>query len=404
MPDWRAEISRRLAPLQLGPTQEALVSDELAQYLDEHYTDLLGQGVPEERARETVLAGLDDCDRLRELRNFQREGLRAMQIEKPAIHFWQELRTNIRFGLRMLRKNPGFATVAILTLAIGLGANTEVFSLVDKLLLRPFYPGLERMLVLQDVPRSARAQKINMTYKMSYPKYLAWKDHKDIFEGVAALRSQGPSLTGMGEPERLRAALVSSDFLPMLGISPMLGRGFRPEEEPRSAAPVVLLSHAFWRSHFNSDRAVVGKKVTLDDQVFTVVGVLPEDARLGSGIRKGIDPVPFEVIEPLRLEPESAAIGFNSLFVIGKVRADLNVASAVSAIQSQVKAVNSQFGTETDLQIIPLQTYLMTDTKPLVLVLLGAVAAVLLITCANTANLLLARGASREKEIAIRLA
>jgi putative ABC transport system permease protein len=398
MPDWRSEISRTLAPLHLSPSREASVVAELEQHLEQHYADLLDQGMSEEEARSTALAGLDNHDLLRELRNLPKDGT-TMHSGQAGAGFWDDLGLDIRFAFRMMGKNPGFAAMAILTLAIGFGANTAIFSLLNTVLLRPLYPNIQRLLVLEDVPLSARKQKLNMTYKMSYPIYLSWKGQKDIFESVSAIAGQGPSLTGMGEPERLQAAFVSSDLLPALGISPLLGRGFRADDEPYSAAPVVLLTAAFWRTHFNSDHGVLGRKLTLNDQPFTIIGVLPESAQFSF-----LTGAPFDIVEPLREEPDSAVIGFNHLFVIGKVRADLSVASALRAIQSRVYAINKNFGRDRDIQVIPLNFYLTSEAKPLVLILFGAVAVVLLITCANTANLLLARGAAREKEMAIRIA
>ena len=247
MPDWRSEIERIIAPLGLSPARETSVVTELEQHLAEHYADLLAQGVPVASARSTVLGGLDNHELLREFRKLPKEG--------PPIHsaptgggFWDELSRDVRFAFRMLSKNPGFTAIAILTLAIGFGATTAVFSLVDRVMLRPLYPDMQRLLVLEDVPLSARKQKLNMTYKMSYPIYLSWKEQKDIFESVSAMAAQGPSLTGMGDPERLQAAFVSSDLLPTLGLMPMIGRGFRSEDEPSAAPPVVLLTSLQFRS------------------------------------------------------------------------------------------------------------------------------------------------------------
>ena len=398
MPDWRSEISRTIAPLGLAPAREASIIAELDQHLAQHYADLLEQGMPEANARRTVLSGLDNHDLLRELRRLPKENLK-IHSGHIAAGFWEELRFDVRFALRMLAKNPGFAAVAILTLAIGFGANTAIFSLVNTVLLRPLYPDIQRLLALEDVPVSARKQKLNMSYKMSYPIYLAWKEQKDIFDSVSAIAGQGPSLTGMGEPERLQAAFVSSDLLPALSITPVLGRGFRSDDEPYTAPPVVLLTYSFWRSHFNSDRGAIGRKLTLNDQPFTIVGVLPETPQFSF-----LTGVPFDIVEPLRETPDSAVVGFNHLFVIGKLRAGLSAATALQAIESRVYAVNKQFGRDRAIQVIPLEFYLTSEAKPLVMILFGAVAVVLLITCANTANLLLARGAAREKEMAIRVA
>jgi putative ABC transport system permease protein len=399
MPDWRSEIAKILTPLHLDPAREASLVAELEQHVEEHYADLLKQGISEEIARKTVLAGIGSYEVLTQLRRLSKRQSSPVP-ETGTGNFWDELRLDLRFAARMLRKSPGFAAVAFLTLALGFGANTAVFSLVEKVLLRPLYPDIQRLVVLQDIPLAARKQKMNMNYAMSYPIYQAWKENKDIFESVGALASQGPSLTGMGDPERLMAAFVSSDFLPMLGVQPILGRAFTPKDEPYSAPAVVLLSKSFWRSHFNSDRAVLGRKLTLNDKPATVIGVVPDISNFRASVA-----MPFDLVLPLREEPKFAVVGFNHLFVVGKIRSDLTQASALAAIETRAKAVNAKFGrSDQAIQVIPLETFLTVNAKPVVLILFGAVAVVLLIACANTANLLLARGAAREKEVAIRFA
>lgn len=395
MPEWRSEIETVLVPLRLNPAREASIVAELEQHLEQHYADLLNQGVPEEEARKIVSSGLSSHELLRDLRHLSKP-------DPPLASgsFWDELRLDSRFAVRMLGRNPGFAVVAIMTLALGFGANTAIFSLVETVLLRPLYPDIQRLFVLQDIPISAKKQKTNMNYAMSYPIYQAWKENTDIFESVGALTTQGPSLTGIGDPERLMAAFVSSDFLPMIGIQPIFGRPFTSADEPYSAPAVVLLSQSFWRSHFNSDRNVIGRKLTLNDKPATVIGVIPDISNFRMG-----GTMPYDIVLPLREEPQFAVIGFNHLFVIGKVRSDLSQASAIKAIEARANAVNAKFGRNTQaLQVIPLKTFLTINARPVVLILFGAVAVVLLIACANTANLLIARGAAREKEIAIRFA
>ena len=399
MPDWRSDIARLVGRLELSPTREASISAELEQHLQQHYADLLNQGVPEETARKTVLSRLLSHELVQELRKLPKERP-AVTTATSGTRFRDQLSLDLRFAIRILRKNPGFAAITILTLALGFGANTAIFSLVEKVLLRPLYPDIEHLFVLQDVPESARKQKMNMNYAMSYPIYEAWKENKDIFESVGALTAQGPSLTGMGDPARLMAAFVSSDFLPMLGIQLIFGRAFTPADEPYSSPEVVLLTQSFWRSHFNSDRGVIGRKLTLNDKPATIVGVVQDV----SGFR-GAAPVAYDIILPLREDPQFAVVGFNHLFVVGKVRSNLSQASAMRAIEARATAVNAKFGRNHQaIQIIPLETFLTVNARPVVLILFGAVAVVLLIACANTANLLLARGAAREKEIAIRFA
>jgi putative ABC transport system permease protein len=300
----------------------------------------------------------------------------------------QSLLQDLRFALRMLRKNPGFTTVAVLVLAVGIGATTSIFSVVDAVLLRPLpYAGADRLVLVQN-----HYQNFGNT-PTSYPQFLYWRDQRQIFEHVITSFSGAAALTGAGEPEQVNTLRISADLLPALGLAPALGRGFLAEEEPKNAEPVVMLTQGFWRSHFHSSRSVLGLKLTLNDRVYTVVGVLPE------GFHFGRKP---DVVMPLRLDTDAAPVGLNFLDVIGKVRPGLNLEQARSAIQAALPEYKKA---ENDLTVVltPYHDFLAGDSRPLLLVLLGAVAAVLLIACTNIANLLLARAAAREKEIAIRV-
>jgi predicted permease len=296
---------------------------------------------------------------------------------------------DVRFALRMLRKSPGFTAVVVLVLAVAIGANTAIFSFVDAVLLRPLpYPGADRLLFIQD-----RYQQTG-NVPISYPQYLYWKDQHQLFDHVITQYDATAALTGSGEPERIRTLNVSADLLEALGISPIAGRGFLPEEEPRSANPVVMLTEPFWRSHFHSASSAIGEKLTLSDRVYTVVGVLPASFHLGR------DP---KVVMPLRLDTQSAPEHLNFLRVIGKLRPGLSLVQGRAAIQTLFPAYQKADDGLTGVAVTPYRELMVGDSRPLLLVLLGAVFAVLLIACTNTANLLLARAAAREKEIAIRI-
>ena len=302
----------------------------------------------------------------------------------------ENLFQDVRFGLRMLRKNPGFAAVAILVLALGIGATTAIFTVVNSVLLQPLpYPDSERLVVIRDVqPQYGQTP-------MSYPAFLAWREQKDIFDQVATFTRSGEVLTGVGEPELLQTLHVSSNLLSVLGVKPILGRNFFPDEEPRNGNPVVILSHNFWQERFHSDPDVVGQKLTLTDRVFTVIGVLP------AGFEFGIkDPA---VLTPLRLDTEIAPSGLNFLMVMGKLRTGLSMEQARAAVNVALPRVKKLDANTEGAAIVGLQEFTVGDSRPLLLVLLSMVALVLLIACANIANLLLARGAAREKEIAIRV-
>jgi predicted permease len=295
---------------------------------------------------------------------------------------------DIRFALRMLRKSPGFTAVVVLVLAVAIGANTAIFSFVDAVLLRPLpYPGAERMAFIQDrYPQTGSGP-------LSYPQYLYWKEQHQLFDHVVTQREGTAALTGSGEPEQIGTLSVSADFLDALGISPIAGRNFLPEEEPRSGNPVVMLSEPFWRSRFHSASSVIGEKLTLNDRVYTVVGVLPASFNIGRSL----------VVLPLRLDTQSAPEHLNFLRVIGRVRPGINLDQARAAIQTLFPAYQKEDDGLTGVELTPYRDLVVGNSRPLLLILLGAAFAVLLIACTNTANLLLARAAAREKEIAIRI-
>jgi putative ABC transport system permease protein len=302
----------------------------------------------------------------------------------------EKLLQDLRFGLRMLRKNPDFAMLAILILAIGIAANTTIFSLMNSMMLRPLpYPDADRLVFV----RNLRLK--DMPVPMTYVRFVAWKDQTNIFERAAAFYPETNALLGMGEPEEVQTLRVSADLLPMLGISPSLGRGYTPEEEQSNASDGVILTQSYWRSHFNSDPSVIGRSLKMFDKAHVIIGVLPGDFHFAN------DPV---ILLPLNLDATLRSPGRGFLSMVAKLRPGLTIEQARSAAEMALPGVNqlssrTSFGTE----IVNLQKHLLGDSGPLFLALLGSVGCVLLLACANTANLLLARAAIRQKEIAIRV-
>jgi len=295
---------------------------------------------------------------------------------------------DLRFAVRMLRKNPGFTLIAILVLAVGIGASTAIFTLVDSVLLRSLpYANADRLVMLQDSFPTGDVV-------VSYPQFLFWRDQHQIFERVVTFFNGSAALTGSGEPEQLRTLNISADMLPALGISPVAGRNFRSEEEPPSAEPVVMLSQEFWQSHFHANPSIVGEKLTLNDRVYTVIGVLPESFYFGN------KPA---VVMPLRLDAKSAPEHMNFLPVLAKLRSDISPNQARAAIQAVFPGYQKSDDSLTGVKLTPYQEFLSGNSRPVLLVLLGGVITLLLIACANIANLLLARAAVREKEMAIRI-
>jgi putative ABC transport system permease protein len=292
---------------------------------------------------------------------------------------------DIRFALRVLRKNPGFALVAILVLAIGIGANTAIFSVVDTVLLRPLpYPHAERLVFIENVFTQAGHTP------MTYTQYQFWRDQHQLFDQVVTYFSSIGAMTGLQEPEEVPIVRISANLLPTLGVSPIAGRGFRDDEEPKSGDRVVMLTESFWHKHYQASPSALGQKLTVSDNVFTIVGVVPDSFRLGH---------PFELLMPLRLTPDNIAF----LPAIARLQPGVGLLQAQAALPGLIPAYKKADPELSNVAIAPYQQVLIGNSRPLLFVLLGGVIAVLLIACANTANLLLARAAVREKEIALRI-
>ena len=255
----------------------------------------------------------------------------------------ESLLQDVRFALRMLRRNPGFAAIAVLVLAVGIGANAAIFSVVNAVLLKPLpYPDSERLVMLRD--ESTRSGFV----PMSYPAFLGWREQKDIFDQVATYMNTDSALTGRGEPEQVRVMRVSSNLLPLLGVKPAQGRGFTAEEEARQANPVVLLTHSFWQERFHSDPAAVGQKLTLSDRVFTVIGVLPESFKFGNNPK---------LVLPLRLDTQVAPDGLNFLPVMGKLKSGITFEQARSATKAALSRVQKMASNENGIGLIRLQEF-----------------------------------------------
>jgi putative ABC transport system permease protein len=356
------------------------LSDEIEAHLEEKIEELVQSGMSRKNAVATA----------------RREFGNLTLIEEESREVWQwptieSFLADLRYGIRMLRRNPAFGLTAILILAVGIGANAAVFSIVDSILLKPLpYADQERLMMVRDVgDRDTRTP-------MSYPEFLGWKDQNQIFESVGAYSFGSVDLTSPGEPQHFDIIRASAELLPMLGTIQRLGRGFTAQEELRAGPPAVIISDSFWHSRFHGDPSALGGKLSLNNTLFTIVGVLPPDFHFAT------DP---DLILPLRLDTESAAPHFNSLQVVGKLRPGMTLPQARGAATAAVKQVNdraSSFG-GASVYIAPLRDFLIGDSRPLLVALLGTVAFVLLIACANTANLLLARAAARQKEIAIRI-
>ncbi|MDQ1612868.1 MAG: hypothetical protein QOG00_2799 [Pyrinomonadaceae bacterium] len=304
---------------------------------------------------------------------------------------------DLRYGFRMLWKSPGFTLVTVLALALGIGANTAIFSVVNTVLLRPLpYANGERIVYIGEWSQQVPGMSV------SYPNFIDWRDQQQTMERIAAFRSANYVVTGGGEPERLDGRQVSAGFFEVLGVQPALGRNFTPEEDKPGATPVALISHGFWQRRLGGDPSIVNKQLQLSNESYTVVGVLPQTFEWQS---------PVDVFVPIGLgagNPNMTERGNHpGMYVLGLLKPNVTVEQARTEIKAIAERLAVQYPNSNGGQsavLTSLQERAVEDIRPALLILLAAVGFVLLIACANVANLLLARAASRSKEIAIRTA
>jgi putative ABC transport system permease protein len=303
---------------------------------------------------------------------------------------------DLKYAVRMLRKSPGFAAVAILTLALGIGANTAIFSVVNAVLLRP--------LAFRDSGKLCLVRETWPSYPLlnpSYENYVDFRNQAKSFEDIAALHPQQVTMTGQGDPERLDAQFATASLFPLLGVEALEGHTFTAEEDRFGGPAVVLLSYGFWQRNFGGARSILGKNITLDDQSYAVAGILPPG---------------FQVIAPadvfLPFAPWAHALPDDrnwhpGIIAIGRLRDGVTIEQGRTEMNTIAARLDKQYpiyNTGMGVSVDGLQESSVQNVRPALLVLLGAVALVLLIACGNIANLLLARAAARHKEIALRAA
>ncbi len=382
---WLFTIPLRLRSLFRWAQADQELDEELRDHLERATEEYVAQGITQEEAHRRARLDLGGIEQTKEKCRDARR-----------VNWIQEFVQDLRFGLRMLRKNPGFTAVAVLTLALGIGANTAIFSVVNGVLLKPLpFPESDRLVEVMRGLKSGNDETVEAS------KFIFWQQHGRAFEAMAAfdIFGTGFNLASGGQTEHVTGVRVSADFFRVVAVPLAIGRGFTAEEERPGGASVAVISNNLWKLQFGGDPSIIGRTILLNDENYAVVGVMPVgfESRPSAGIWVPLRPV---------FNPQND--GGPLFIVLGRLKPGVTLKTA----QFDMKRVGEEFrtsfpgfvGKDESVAVVDYQTHLVGDVRPALLILLGAVGFVLLVACGNVVNLLLARATTRSKEIAIRIA